>query len=153
MYDGIEVDLLSLGDADCIIVAKWHDNQPHRILIDGGCGGDADAIIDFLLNRNYKDFWAAVCSHAHNDHASGLVKIIRHPQITIHNGWMHDIRNHVGANALRRAAVADAGVNEVVETTKDLAAAFASLEFWCAVTSRCFSVGDRPTQELDRSTW
>src|ERR1035437_2746907 len=23
----------------------------------------------------------------------------------------------------------------------------------CAVTSRCFSVGDRPTQELVRSTW
>jgi beta-lactamase superfamily II metal-dependent hydrolase len=126
MYDGVEVDLLSLGDADCIIVTKWHENQPHRILIDGACSGDADIILEFLLSRNYRVFWAAVCSHAHNDHASGLIKIIRHPQITIHNGWMHDIRNHVDINTLRRAAAADTGVNEVVETTKELSAAFSS---------------------------
>ena len=126
MFDGLELDMLSLGDADCTIVTKWHDNRPHRFLIDGGCGGDSCTIIDFLLSRNYLEFWAAICSHAHNDHASGLAAVIRHPRIKIHNGWMHDIRRHVDADALRRAAAADAGVNEVVETTKELARAFAS---------------------------
>lgn len=126
MFDGLEVDVLSLGDADCVVVTKWHDNRPHRILIDGGCSGDADTILEFLLDRNYTVFWAAICSHAHNDHASGLVKIIRHPRITIQNGYMHDIRNHVDSYSLRRAAAADTGVNQVVETTKELAGAFAS---------------------------
>jgi beta-lactamase superfamily II metal-dependent hydrolase len=126
MFDGLEVDVIALGDADCTVVTKWHDNQPHRILIDGGCGGDADTILEFLLNRNYRSFWAAICSHAHNDHASGLVKIIKHPQITIQNGYMHDIRNHVDAYSLSRAVAADTGVNQVVETTKELAGAFAS---------------------------
>jgi beta-lactamase superfamily II metal-dependent hydrolase len=126
MFDGLELDMLSLGDADCTIITKWQDNHPHRILIDGGCGSDSKTIIDFLLSRGYLEFWAAICSHAHNDHASGLAAVIRYPRIKIHNGWMHDIRKHVNADSLRRAATADAAVNEVVETTKELAGAFAS---------------------------
>jgi len=78
------------------------------------------------MSRNYTEFWAAICTHAHNDHASGLAVILRHPRITFHQGWMHDIRNHVDSDTLRRAASADSGVSEVVETTKELAAAFAS---------------------------
>jgi hypothetical protein len=36
MFDGIEVDMLSLEDADAIIVTKYESGKPHRILIDGG---------------------------------------------------------------------------------------------------------------------
>jgi hypothetical protein len=39
---------------------------------------------------------------------------------------MHDIRKHVGASALSRAASSDSSVWEVLETTEDLADAFAS---------------------------
>lgn len=124
MYNGIEVDLLSLGDADCIVVTRWHESYPHRILIDGGSGADAEVIVDFLRRRNYTNFWAVLCTHLHNDHARGLVKIVRDKRIAIHNGWMHDIRKHVGADALRRAGVASDGVKEVVEATEELTSAF-----------------------------
>ena len=124
-FNGIEVDVLALGDADCIVVTQWADGTPHRLLIDGGCGDDAEGVIDFLQSHGFTYFWAALCTHLHNDHARGLIKIVQGKTITIVNGWMHDIRNHVGADALRRAC-RDDGVKEVVETTKELASSFAS---------------------------
>jgi hypothetical protein len=125
LFNGIEVDVLALGDADCIVVTQWAEGRPHRLLIDGGSGADAETVLDFLRSRGFTYFWAALCTHLHNDHARGLIKIVQDKTITIVNGWMHDIRNHVGADALRRAC-GDEGVKEVVETTKELASAFGS---------------------------
>ena len=126
LFDGVEVDVISIGDADCIVVTQWHDSIPHRILIDGGCGGDAQGVKDFLLYRGYTYFWAVLCTHLHNDHATGLIKIVQDKSFTFSNGWMHDITKHVSAETLRRAAAAVDGVKDVVETTRELAAAFAS---------------------------
>jgi hypothetical protein len=50
--------------------------------------------------------------------------VIQDKSIAIRNGWMHDIRRHLGADALRRAANTDDNVKEVVENTKELASAF-----------------------------
>jgi beta-lactamase superfamily II metal-dependent hydrolase len=132
MYDGIEVDVLSLADADCTVVTQWTSSSafggfvPFRILIDGGSDGDAKYVIDFLRGHGYTNFWAAVCTHPHKDHAGGLIKVIRERSISIVNGWMHDIQKHVPADTLRRASASDDGVKEAVETTKELASAFAS---------------------------
>ena len=79
-----------------------------------------------MRKRNATEFWAAICTHTHNDHARGLIKIVQDKQITIHNGYMNDIRYYIGADALRRASASDDGVKEVVETTKELDAAFAA---------------------------
>ena len=38
MLNGIEIDMLSLGDADCIVVTKYENSVPYRIIIDGGIG-------------------------------------------------------------------------------------------------------------------
>jgi beta-lactamase superfamily II metal-dependent hydrolase len=129
VYDGIEVDMMKLGDADSILVTQWVGSSAHRVLIDGGAGADAPAVADFLRGRNATSLWAVLCSHPHNDHAGGLANLVQDRSILIQNAWMHDIRNHVGADALRRAssgnsATSDA-VRQVVETTKELAAAFA----------------------------
>jgi beta-lactamase superfamily II metal-dependent hydrolase len=126
IYDGIEIDMLSLGDADCIIVTRWFNSQPHRVLIDGGSGGSYEDVAEFLISHGYDLFWAVVCSHCHADHASGLVKLVKDPRFTFLNAWMHDLRNHIGADALQRASRADDGVGQVVETTAALMRAFAS---------------------------
>jgi beta-lactamase superfamily II metal-dependent hydrolase len=126
MFTGLEVDVLSLGDADCIIVTQWNGGFPHRILIDGGCASDAGAILEFLRQRSYSNFWAVLCTHLHNDHASGLIKLVRSNSISFSKGLMHDITKHVSAESLRRASAADDGVKQVVESTKELAGAFAS---------------------------
>lgn len=126
MFDGIEVDVLSLGDADAIVVTKWNSGFPHRVLIDGGSASDADKVSDFLWKRGYTSLWAVVCTHLHCDHTQGLIRLLQTaPWLTIHNAWMHDIRKHLSADELRRASAADDGVKQVVESTKELCSAFA----------------------------
>jgi beta-lactamase superfamily II metal-dependent hydrolase len=125
-FNGIEVDMLSLGDADCIVVTQWNNSYPHRVLIDGGSGANADVVIDFLHSRGQTTFWAVLCTHGHNDHARGLIKVVQDKSFTFTNGWMHDIRKHISADALRRASAASDGVNEVVENARELASAFAN---------------------------
>jgi beta-lactamase superfamily II metal-dependent hydrolase len=126
MFNGIEVDMLSLGDADSIIVTKYENGAPHRILIDGGKASDAEVVVDFMLKRKVTEFWAAICTHAHNDHARGLIKIVQDNRIKIHTATLNDIRHHISADALRRASASDDGVKEVLETTEELCAAFAA---------------------------
>jgi len=125
-YDGLEVDVLSLGDADCLFITRWLRSVPFRILIDGGCAKDAPTVVDFLRQRGYTTFLAAICTHLHNDHASGLTKILKDNSIAFIGGWMHDITKHVSAETLRRSSAAIDGVKEVVENTRQLAAAFAA---------------------------
>jgi beta-lactamase superfamily II metal-dependent hydrolase len=122
VFNGIEIDMLSIGDADCLIVTKYENGMPHRVLIDGGSGKSADVAIDFMLRRKVTEFWAAICTHAHKDHARGLVKIVQDNRIKIHTATFNDIRHYISADALRRAS--DDGVKEVLETTKELSAAF-----------------------------
>jgi beta-lactamase superfamily II metal-dependent hydrolase len=130
MFDGIEVDMLNLGDADCILVTQWAPIGPQRVLIDGGNAGDAPIVREFLRARNATFLYAVVCSHSHEDHASGLVKLVQDKSIPICTGWMHDIRNHFSPDTLRRASGGNSaradGVRQVVETTRELAAAFAT---------------------------
>lgn len=124
MYDGLEIDVLSLGDADCSIVTKWVSGIPHRILIDGGCGQDSEAILEFLRRRGYTSFWAAVCTHKHNDHASGLIKLIESSQLTFYNGWMHDMRRHIAPDVLRRVSASDSSIAAARDVTERLSKAF-----------------------------
>ncbi len=130
MFDGLEVDMLSLGDADCIVVTQWTDFGPQRVLIDGGQEADARVIREFLRSMNFTNFWGVLCSHLHNDHARGLIKLVQDKSITIHNAWMHDIRNHASSEALRRASSGNStnaeAVKQVLENTRELASAFAS---------------------------
>jgi len=129
-FDGIEIDMLSLGDADSILVTAWAGTNVWRVLIDGGCASDAKAVRDFLQSRNAISLFAVVCTHMHSDHARGLIELLKDRSITILTGWMHDMRNHASADALRRATSGNSsqadGVKEALETTKELASAFAS---------------------------
>lgn len=130
MLDGFEIDMLSLGDADCIVLTQWTPYGPHRVLIDGGKAADAPTIREFLRVRNITGFWAVICTHLHNDHTGGLIELVKDKSITISNGWMHNIRNHVGPEALRRASSGSSseadGVRQVIENTDELKSAFAS---------------------------
>jgi beta-lactamase superfamily II metal-dependent hydrolase len=132
MYDGLEIDMLSLGDADCIVVTHWHQGWPQRTLVDAGRASDFPDVRNFLIGRGMTEFWAVVCTHPHRDHGDGLVKIVRDWTFTFHNAWMHDIRKHVTPDTLRRASAGDSSrakdVKQVLDTTTELANAFAARE-------------------------
>lgn len=131
MSYGIDIDMLSLGDADCIIITHYTNLQPTgRILIDGGTGSDYVEVRKFLIKRNMTEFGSVLCTHAHRDHGDGLVRLVGDQSFTFHAAWMHDVRKHVKDDALRRASAGDSSqakdVKQVVDTTDDLKRAFAS---------------------------
>jgi beta-lactamase superfamily II metal-dependent hydrolase len=129
-YQGVEIDMLSLGDADSILVTEWWGNFVCRVLIDGGCGSDAKIVREFLRSRGVTSLYAVVCTHMHNDHARGLIELLKDKTLSITFGWMHDMRKHASTDALRRASTVNSsqadGVKEALETTRELASAFAS---------------------------
>lgn len=53
VFTGFEIDMLSLGDADSIVVTAWHGRVPYFILIDGGRAGHAKQI-KVLLARAFQ---------------------------------------------------------------------------------------------------
>lgn len=129
-YYGIEIDMLSLGDADAILVTEWWGNFVCRVLIDGGCASDTKIVREFLRGRGVTSLYAVVCTHMHNDHARGLIELLKDKTLSITFGWMHDMRKHASTDALRRASSGNSsqadGVKEALETTRELASAFAS---------------------------
>ncbi|HWX55322.1 MAG TPA: MBL fold metallo-hydrolase [Verrucomicrobiae bacterium] len=128
MFDGFEVDVLSLGDADCILVSEWRGYAVRRLLIDGGRKSDFPVVRAFLRQRNVTSLDDVLCSHLHNDHAAGLIELLKDHSIAVGSGWMHSIRSHCDAGQLRRTANGSSndaeGVREVVENTDRLLSAF-----------------------------
>ena len=76
-YDGIEVDMLNLGNADSILVTQWSAGVASRILIDGGNTSNAEKVLSFLSSRGIKYLNHIVCSHPHDDHAGGLLGVVK----------------------------------------------------------------------------
>ena len=101
VYDGLEVDMLSLGNADSILVTQWYPGGSRRILIDGGKTGDSKQILAFLAGLGIKHLDYVVCSHPHEDHAGGLLDLIKSKQITIGELWMHLPLRHIDELTLR----------------------------------------------------
>ena len=105
-YNGFEIDMLNLGDADSILVTSWTNGTPTRTLVDGGNKSDAERILTFLKGLGVSHLNHIVCSHPHADHTAGLVEVVKSNKITFDNAWMHLPWNHVNfpvlAEALRR---------------------------------------------------
>jgi beta-lactamase superfamily II metal-dependent hydrolase len=121
--------MLDLGDADCLLVTGRCPNGVGSVLIDGGSGVDAPAVKDFLRWKGSSVVYSIVCTHPHNDHAAGLIKLLEDKSVVCCTGWMHDIRKHVNPNTLRRQMAEKSDhadwVKQVVENTERLAKAFA----------------------------
>lgn len=102
-YNGLEIDMLDVGNADCILVTRWDDGTPTRILIDGGNKKDSDDILLFLRTRDAMRIDHLVCSHPHDDHAGGLVDIVSDSDIYVGTAWVHLPEQHVDKRKLERA--------------------------------------------------
>jgi len=97
MYDGIEVDMLSLGNADCILVSFWSGLSVHRVLIDGGKKGDAPVIRQFLRNLNINAIDDLLSTHHHDDHSGGLIELLCDESLTFGKVWSHVPQWHVSS--------------------------------------------------------
>lgn len=101
-YNGLEIDMLSLGNADSILVTKWEWGTPTRVLIDGGNANSYDTVRNFLADQGVSFIHHMVCTHPHDDHAAGLVKLVRDPTLEFGAAWMHLPYFHLDLNKIVR---------------------------------------------------
>ncbi len=131
-YDGLEVDMLSVGNADSILVTNWvaSNNTVSRVLIDGANKLGADVVKAFLKNNKITWLDAVVCTHPHDDHAAGLVELLKDESIGIGSAYMHIPHWHADVPAIKNAlskitdsAEADS-IRKSLATVEELYAAF-----------------------------
>jgi len=111
-FNGIEIDMLSLGDADCILVTSWDDDLPTYVLIDGGYAKHVPIIEKFLGERNVEEIDHVVNTHLHDDHIRGLVKLVQNGKFKIGNAWMHLPERHVDMVTVNKALEKTAALKE-----------------------------------------
>lgn len=127
--EGVEIDMLNLGNADSILVTRWIGGVPHRILIDGGRTDDAGKVLAFLRKRDVKFLDQIVCSHPHEDHIGGLVGVVQSHAVDFGEAWVHLPWNHIQLPALEKALSRSATsakqvvkiITESLQTTQTLA--------------------------------
>jgi beta-lactamase superfamily II metal-dependent hydrolase len=122
MYAGIEVDMLSIGNADCILVSFWNGSSVYRILIDGGRKGDAAIIRQFLRGSKIDRIDDLLSTHHHDDHSGGLVELLSDETLNFGKVWSHVPHWHVENMDKVRAALKAAGSssNEAANIQKSL---------------------------------
>jgi beta-lactamase superfamily II metal-dependent hydrolase len=125
MYNGLEIDMLSVGCADSILVSKWNNDVATRVLVDGACKGDYESVVKpFLVARGISHLHAIVCSHPHDDHAAGLVELVKSGDFTIGSAFLHVPQWHVNPSDINAALSKARGTVEarIIEKSLDTAA-------------------------------
>jgi beta-lactamase superfamily II metal-dependent hydrolase len=120
MFDGFEVDMTSLGNADSILLTQWNANTPTRILVDGGNKGDYPTVRNRLTALEITHLDAVVNTHPHDDHAGGLVPLLADQTLTIGQLYMHVPHWHVDAAKVKKAIAEAAGLRETVQIEKSM---------------------------------
>jgi beta-lactamase superfamily II metal-dependent hydrolase len=125
MYDGLEVDMLAVGDADCILVTHWDAETASWscVLIDGGNKGDVRTVRAFLRKRGINRLNAVVCTHLHDDHSAGLLELLKDKSIEIDSAFMHVPQRHIDIASVDKILKSMGGSEEADSIRKSLATA------------------------------
>lgn len=101
MYDGIQIDMINVGNADSFLVTRYTNGATTRVLVDGGRGGDYPTVREFLKGLGVTHLDHVVASHVHEDHTGGLVELVQNGEFTIGTLWAHEPAAHANVNAMR----------------------------------------------------
>lgn len=101
----ISIDMLSVGNADSIIVwLKDESNNHFVILIDGGNKSDGDKVITHLdkyilpnVPQSAPDL--VICTHHDKDHIGGLIAVVEHYGNRIGKVWINNPAEHISSAA------------------------------------------------------
>lgn len=111
ILDGLEVDMLSLGDADAILVSRWRGSHAERVLIDAGSSSTAASLRPFLATYGISYLDHVVVTHPHDDHAAGVIELLREPTVGVGRLWFHSPFLHVNVAAMAAALRATADLH------------------------------------------
>lgn len=93
-YDGFEIDMLDIGEANCLLLSRWRNQDVQRILIDGGRNAHSSYVKKFLKTKRIFRLNHVVCTHSDSDHCQGLIPLVMDPEFEIEQAWVHDPRRH-----------------------------------------------------------
>jgi len=148
-YNGFEIDMLSLGDADCILVSRWENGTVTRVLIDGGKISDPPKIKAFLQSQGVYYIDHVVCSHPHDDHIGGLTDLLLDRSLNFGKVWFQNpMRFFDMAKVSLRIEVSKMLSNSTTETNQyeSISKAFQNSENLLAVLSRRGIAYEEPFQ-------
>jgi beta-lactamase superfamily II metal-dependent hydrolase len=122
-----EADFLPVGDsnADAICMQYSVGNGVYVHVVDGGYAETGEKIVEHIRQHYGRNFFInhMVLSHADNDHATGLVEVMK--QMTVKNLWMNrpwkfaaQTVNHFHGLYGRRAHQEDAGYASLPRGTR-----------------------------------
>ncbi len=136
-YDGIEIDMLALGNADSILVTQWHGLTCTRVLVDGGNCGSFDDVRGFLRGLGVTRLDHVVCTHPHDDHAGGLVPLVQDRALSIGAVWCHLAQNHLQMSVVDSALRQTSSFNRSRIISESLAT---TVELFQAANSRMIPI-------------
>lgn len=119
-YNGFEIAMLSLGRADCLLVTNWVDGVPMRVLIDGGRKGHTTTVKTFLQAHGATSIDHVICTHHDDDHAGGLVELIKDDDLQFGKAWVHVPEQHVDRGEAEIALSQAAGSKRAQVAIKSL---------------------------------
>lgn len=128
MYNGLEIDMLSLGNSDCILATAWNGFACTRVLIDGGRADTVRDVRAFLRSQGITYIDHVVSTHPHDDHIGGLAELVSDPTLFFGTAWVHCPGLHVDISAVDRALTRTAALKESRRIREALASSAALLK-------------------------
>lgn len=103
VYDGLEIFMMNIGNADCFLAIRHYPNgATETVLIDGGNKTNATEIGKHLADLRISHINHVVNTHPHDDHATGLVKLLEDDAFSFDHLWMHQAWNHIDCQEIER---------------------------------------------------
>jgi beta-lactamase superfamily II metal-dependent hydrolase len=116
-FNGIELDIFKVDNADCILISRWINGTVCRVLVDGAHAKDVPMIKRHLVHLNACDIDHVVCSHPHSDHAEGLLELLKDNDIKIGNVWIHKPFEYVSVQELTEKINKSASFAKMIKPT------------------------------------
>ena len=123
------IDMLSVGDADAIILWLKQDSTDIIVFLDGGKKGDGYEVIKHYEkyikpNLPNKPLLIVINSHPHHDHIGGLPEIISHFKTDIRRVYFNDPLQYIGY--MQRNLITE--YHQLNNTNRQISALYESLK-------------------------
>ncbi len=145
MHTGFEIDMLSVGNGDCLLITGWDGLTYETVLIDGGRADSYKKLRAFLQKRGISHLHHVVSTHPHEDHIAGLIELLKDTSIGVGRLYIHWPFNFFATGQISFALSKAAGTQEAADIKKALGFAMSLTQ---ASTARHIPWDQQPFQGL-----